>query len=264
MTVHRSSKRRGFTLIELLVVIAIIAVLASLSFVGGRKALLASRAAVTQENLRQVHQVILDLKVSGLRGSGTLLPGRYPGYAGNVGPDGGGWVSYNWMDLVGQQLDYAVFQPGTIRWEVDPAETILQNPLSRFKLGRKGGELQDNPRPEGETGYGGFTYSNQVGEWLHANAATATKQNRGSKNDADFPYPSTTILLTESNDDSPQHALATWSGKVGQGNYKDRCYCLFLDGHVESIPNDILRSQAGWQKYFVADGPGKLKNQSEL
>ncbi|MEM1085882.1 MAG: prepilin-type N-terminal cleavage/methylation domain-containing protein [Verrucomicrobiota bacterium] len=250
----KPNKPRGFTLVELMVTIVIVSVLATLVFLFSKRGLQAAKAAECASNMRQVYTGVQALVESGVRTSHNPT-GSYPPYAGQ---QQGPWNQFVWIDLVAEQMGIAELEGSEFIWNVHPKETVFQNPLSEHTLGGNSADW-DVLYGNSELTKGSYTYNNQIGEWVAAH----TPNPRVTRASA-VPFPSNTILFGESNDNlQTGSSIACWSASTApQGNYKDSAHCLFVDGHVELIPNNNLNTSDWYNHYmgvYTQPRPGRYQ-----
>lgn len=251
MKIYQNNRRRGFTLTELLIVIAIIVALGSLVFVGGRSALLKSRAAQSVNNLNEINSALTSLAGDQID-NGHHQPGFYPPVAGHESVPY--FSSFTWLDLIAADLGFAELEGGKYVWENDPSETFLQNPLSKEKLGG-GGEEWETLYNNKQATVGTYIMNYQISSWAASHSPNPTMTQLGG-----VEYPSSTIIVGEQGEGWGQAHLAPFNSKgVPNGNYKDSAHCLFIDGHIELIDNEILKSAAGRDYYLLKSGAGKTR-----
>lgn len=247
-----SRKTNGFTLVELLVVIAIVAVLASIGFTMGRNAIKAAHASACVSNLKQIGTSIHMIREEGVANSG-LSPGMFPGYAGQIF-EPGNWREFSIYQLIGVTQGACNFGKGKYNWNVLPSKTILQNPLSKHKF------AEDAKTPSEVTlkmlagGRGSYCYNAHLEGWIspgevEIGKAKLTRMIGKNGEGRELTEPSLTIMMGERSD-AGGNTYTGWSSSAPQGNYKDGAHCVFVDGHVERLPNKLLKSDAGWKKYM--------------
>ena len=248
-----NQKTNGFTLVELLVVITIIAVLASVGFFVGRKAINAAHASRSVSNLKQIGTAIHMIREEGVPYSGTSA-GMFPGYAGQIA-EPGNWREFNIFELIGEAQGACTVGQGRYEWTSLPSETILQNPLSEHKFGK------DAKTPGAVThkmlgdARGSYCYNAWLEGWIapHTVASGKAKLTRmvgKNTQDRELTDASLTIVMGEASDAGKGDLWTGWSGVAPQGNYKDGAHCVFVDGHVEHLPNQYLKSDTGLKKHM--------------
>jgi prepilin-type N-terminal cleavage/methylation domain-containing protein len=160
MKTHTSSYRnRGFTLVELLVVIAIIATLAGIALVAVRSGLAAADAGKTTKNMKEIYGALTFLQSEGVN-TGYHAPDTFPPYKGSL--QDSQQSSFVWWDLVAEQVDVAERTGSSYRWGLPFSKTILQNPLSKKKLGQ-GKTEYDSLYNEPDLSLGGYAYNAELG-----------------------------------------------------------------------------------------------------
>ncbi|MDP4624536.1 MAG: prepilin-type N-terminal cleavage/methylation domain-containing protein [Akkermansiaceae bacterium] len=252
-----SGKAHGFTLLELLVVIVIVAVLASLVFVGARKGMSAAHASTCVSNLKQIGTAIHMIREDGVPYSGTG-PGMFPGYAGQIA-EPGNWREFSIYALIGEQQGYCRLGQGKYEWSTLPSETILQNPLSEHKFADQAKTAGDVTHKMFSSSHGSFCYNAMIEGWIapHTVASGKAKLTRMSgvnNNGQEITDPSLTIMMGESSDTGGGQVFTGWTGVAPNGNYKEGAHCVFVDGHVALIKNDLLKTEAGKKKYMDPNG----------
>jgi prepilin-type N-terminal cleavage/methylation domain-containing protein/prepilin-type processing-associated H-X9-DG protein len=246
-----SRKTNGFTLVELLVVIVIVAVLASVGFLMGRNAVKAAHASTCVSNLKQIGNSIHMIREEGVTYSG-LSPGMFPGYAGQIF-EPGKWREFSIYQLIGEVQGACEVGKGKYNWTVLPSKTILQNPLSKYKF------AGDAKTPSEVTlkmlggGRGSYCYNAHLEGWIspgevEIGKAKLTRLIGKNGEGRELTDPSLTIMMGERNDNGGNTYMG-WSSNAPQGNYKDGAHCVFVDGHVEHLPNNFLKSAAGLKKH---------------
>lgn len=248
---RKSPPGKGFTLIELLVVIAIIAVLASLVFVGGRSALLKSRSADSINNLKEINVSLISLSEEQVH-NGKHLAGFYPPVAGHESAPR--FSSFTWLDLIAASQGFAELEGTKYVWETDPKDTFMQNPLSNLEFGGDG-DSWDVLYNNKDALQGSYILNYQISSWAASHSPNPTMTPLGG-----VPFPSTTIIVGEAQDGWGQAHLAPFNSRgVPGGNYKDSAHVLFVDGHIELVDNEVLKTAAGRDYYMLLDGPGKTR-----
>lgn len=248
-----SRKTNGFTLVELLVVIVIVAVLASIGFTLGRSAIKASHASTSASNLKQIGTALTLIREEGVPDSGSS-PGMFPGYAGQIA-EPGNWREFSIYQLIGETLGACSVGKGKYDWTILPSKTILQNPLSKYKFAKDAKTPKDVTLKMLGDARGSYCYNAHLEGWMapHQVANGQAKLTRmiGKNNEGrELTDPSLTIMMGETNDAGGGHSYTGWSSTAPQGNYKDGAHCVFVDGHVERLPNKLLRTEAGWRKHM--------------
>jgi prepilin-type N-terminal cleavage/methylation domain-containing protein len=245
---------KGFTLVELLVVIVIIAALASVAFVAGRSVLMSSRASKTVSNLKEIGTAVHGIKEDGLRGN-IFNPGVFPPYGGFLTHP---HVKFNILELVGEYMGYCEEKPPGYTWKVMPSETPLRNPLSKRVLGgtaKKPSEVSLSTKVD--QCYGSYSYNAWIeGFWnlwvpiTPNNTPHLTRVGGVNRQGREIMNPAMTVLMGETWDKASSPLWTGWENTTPQGNYKDGAHCVFVDNHVQRIPNSVLRSEAGLKKYL--------------
>ncbi|MFD2256341.1 prepilin-type N-terminal cleavage/methylation domain-containing protein [Luteolibacter algae] len=244
------NKQSGFTLVELLVVIVIVATLAGLGFTAARRGLMAAKASSCVSNLRQCAAAVHMIAEEGLPNNGRTPPGYFPSYGGKILATGG-WATYTIKTLIAETQGACRLDGNDYVWTTHPSETILQNPLSEHKLAGDVTNPLDIEDSDMRTGLGSFVYSNQLGEWMTPSKTIEAETKR--VNMAMISSPEVMIMMGEANDDEDLGKVATANGPAKgapHGNYKDGAHCVFIDGHVERIPNDELSDGGAWWLYY--------------
>ncbi|MEP4079564.1 prepilin-type N-terminal cleavage/methylation domain-containing protein [Haloferula sp.] len=252
MTNPPSRKSLGFTLTELLVVIVIIVVLAAIGFGVGSRVMKSARAASSMNNLRQCGIAVHTIRDEGLEIKGLIPKGFFPPYGGFLGPPT--WRPFCIYDLIGEQAGFCVGDGKRYVWSTHPSETFLQNPLSEYKIA-EGKELGDvNLAPAGNRvqRQGGFGYNHLLNGWTHANSTLGKGQYKRTKLNV-IRHPEYTIMMGEEQKDKPGNIIGPLN-QAPHGPYKDGAHVMFVDGHVEHLKNDYLRSEEAAEKHFRLPG----------
>jgi prepilin-type N-terminal cleavage/methylation domain-containing protein len=237
-TTKHSLKRKAFTLVELLVVIALIAALAGLAIVGIRKGMTAAAAAKTAKNMKEIYGALTSLSSSGIN-TGLHAPNTFPPAAGTL--QNSQQTDFLWWDLVAEQLTFADIERGGYKWAAPHRETILQNPLSKKKLGGDKTEW-DSLYNDPEVTHGSYAYNGELGDDVSANADS---ESAGVIPEAIVEDEPRTIYFGEADDKSETKGwIYTDTSDAPQGNYKDSAHCCFLDGSVKMIKNTILKDKS--------------------
>jgi len=242
-TTKYSLKRKGFTLVELLVVIAIIASLAGLALVGIRKGMTAAAAAKANTNMKEIYNALTTISSSGVN-TGLHAPNTFPPAAGTL--QNTQQTDFLWWDLVAEQLTFADIEGGGYQWAAPHRETILQNPLSKKKLGGDKTEW-DSLYNDPDVTHGSYAYNGELGDDVSANADS---ESAGVVPQAVVQDEPSTIYFGEADDNSTTKGwIFTGTSDAPQGNYKDSAHCCFLDGSVKTIKNTILKDPAKLKFY---------------
>ncbi|WPJ96691.1 type II secretion system protein [Coraliomargarita algicola] len=235
LTVPTSCSRRGFTLIELLASIAVIAILAALVYAGIGKVLNAARSAQLASNLRQVHTGL----ISYVQDHNNQFPlTSKNGYD----PDVPGSPSLSWQQVVAPYVGEDV--DGWSNSERIYA-SVFRDPtdLSLKQVGEA--------RPTRNIAINGYS----SGSWgLH------------DRNINTIELPAKMLALTS--------GLAAMYGDEYAGgmrirniNYGDATqaekytriagehYCVFVDGHLEVIPQARMIEEASLGAYSILFDP---------
>jgi len=236
MNTHSSSNRkRGFTLVELLVVIAIIMTLAGIALVAVRAGISASKAGKATKNMKEIYSALTVLQSEGVN-TGYHAPSTFPPYKGSL--QDAQQPSFVWWDLVAEQLDVAERDGSNYRWGKAYWETILQNPLSKKKLG-EGKKEYDSLYNEPALSLGSYAYNAELGGDVSNDAAEENVYKVRLSAVKDGP---STIYFGETDDNVTSHG---WVFKnvdnAPQGNHKGKVHCCMLDGHIEMIQNENLK-----------------------
>ncbi len=235
----RTSRRTGFTLVELLVTIAILAVLASLVIVGVRKGFQAANAAKLTSNMKSIHTIMMDIVSEGTEANPA---GSFPPHSGVL--DGEIGASFVWWDLVAEKAGVADRSSGRFKWTEPYANTVLQNPLSKKKLGAGLAEYY-SLYGNSDVSRGGYTYNGNLG-----GKAVPDSNEADTVRDSDVEDAATTIFFAESNDnDTGEGWVFETIQQVPQGNYKDQVHCCFLDGHIKPIKNKVISRTTAFDFY---------------
>jgi len=242
-------KPRGFTLVELMVAIVIVAVLASLAFMGGSRAIQAGNSAKSLGNLRQLGMAVHEIRMEGIH-NGHNSRGFFPPYAGQISAPSP-FRNFNIYELIGERVGLCKYYGGSYQWQVHPSETILQNPLSADKLCENfnAGEI-NNASFKGNGQRGGYAYNHLVEGWVSTN--TASGKVKKTRVDS-VRFPALTILMAEQNPNNGTIWCGPYPNAVPQGTYKDKVHCLMIDGHAELIDNNFLASSEGGTKHLKLD-----------
>jgi prepilin-type N-terminal cleavage/methylation domain-containing protein/prepilin-type processing-associated H-X9-DG protein len=248
-----SRKTNGFTLVELLVVIAIVAVLASVAFLLGRSAIKTAHASTSANNLKQIGTSLTLIREEGVIYSGSS-PGMFPGYAGQIA-EPGNWREFNIYQLIGETLGACKVVNKGYEWNVLPSKTILQNPLSKHKFAKDAKTPKDVTHKMLGNARGSYCYNAHLEGWIspgevEIGKAKLTRMIGKNTEGRELTDPSLTIMMGETNDAGGGQSYTGWSSTAPQGNYKDGAHCVFVDGHVERLPNKFLRTEAGWRKHM--------------
>lgn len=143
-----------------------------------------------------------------------------------------------WWDLVAEALTFADRDNGRYEWSQRYQDTILQNPLSKKKLG-EGKDEWDSLYNDPDLTHGSFAYNGELGGDVSANATSETANVVSQATVQDEP---STIYFAEADDNNDQLGwIFTGTDDAPQGNYKDGAHCMFLDGRVEHIKNKVLK-----------------------
>jgi prepilin-type N-terminal cleavage/methylation domain-containing protein/prepilin-type processing-associated H-X9-DG protein len=244
-----TQKPRGFTLVELMVVIVIVAVLTSLAFMGGSRAIKASNSAKSLGNLRQLGMAVHEIRMEGID-NGHNSRGFFPPYAGQISAPSP-FRNFNIYELIGERVGLCKYDAGSYQWQVHPSETILQNPLAEDELCRDYNTSEiNNDSFKGDGQKGGYAYNHLVEGWVSKN--TPPGQVKKTRVDR-VKFPSLTILMAEQNPNRGVLWCGPYPNAVPQGNYKGKVHCLMVDGHAELIDNDYLASSEGGTKHLKLD-----------
>ncbi|YCM46081.1 prepilin-type N-terminal cleavage/methylation domain-containing protein [Verrucomicrobiaceae bacterium 227] len=242
-TTKHTLKRKGFTLVELLVVIALIAALAGLAIVGIRKGMTAASAAKTSKNMKEIYNALTVISSSGVN-TGLHAPNAFPPAAGTL--QNSQQTDFLWWDLVAEQLTFADIENGGFKWTSPHNQTILQNPLSKKKLGGDKTEW-DSLYNDPDATHGSYAYNGELGGDVSANADS---QSANVVHEAIVQDEPRTIYFGESDDASETKGwIYTGINNAPQGNYKDSAHCCFLDGSVKMIKNAILKEPTKLEFY---------------
>lgn len=244
MTLYpHTSRRTGFTLVELLVTIGILAVLASLVIVGVRKGFQAANAAKLTGNMKSIYTIMMDIVSEGTE-TGYHPPGSFPPHSGVLAGEIG--ASFVWWDLVAEKAGFADRSSGRFKWTEPYASSVLQNPLSKKKLGAGLTEyfsLYGNS----DVSRGGYTYNGNLGGRA---TPDSNEEDAFLVRQIDVEDEATTIFFAESNDnDTGDGWVFETIQQVPQGNYKDQVYCCFLDGHIDPIKNKVISQTKAFNFY---------------
>ncbi len=247
----KSRFRPGFTLMEILVTITIIVVLAAIVFNVSRSLRTAAKAVGTANNLRQCGITMVAVRENGIDVNGLIPPGFFPGYSGYYGPPR--WNKYVIYDLIGEQAGFCEYSNGKYKWNVHPIETFLRNPLSEFELGN--GE-KDRAKIDLTNNQlqckGSFGYNHHINGWSHANSTEGDGHYKRHSL-SNINHPEWTILMGEQAPIGAGFIIGP-GNQAPQGSYKDSAHVLFVDGHVELLTNDYLKSETARKKNFEVPG----------
>ncbi|MDB4537662.1 type II secretion system GspH family protein [Akkermansiaceae bacterium] len=239
----RISRRSGFTLIELLVVIAIVAVLAFFVVIGVRKGFAAANAAKVNGNMKGIYTIMMNIVSEGTE-TGYHPPGSFPPHSGVLANQES--TSFVWWDLVADKAEIANRDSGRYEWTEPYSNTLLQNPLSRKKLGAGLTEYH-SLYGNNEVSRGGYAYNGNLGS---KSVPDSNEENAYVIRQIDVADESTTIFFAESNDDDTGEGwVFDTIQQVPQGNYKDSVHCCFIDGHIETIKNKVINRTATFDFY---------------
>lgn len=239
----RISRRPGFTLVELLVTIAIVSVLAFFVVIGVRKGFAAANAAKVSTNMKSIYTIMMDIVSEGAD-TGYHPPGSFPPHSGIL--DNDEKSSFVWWDLVAEKADIATLDSGRYVWTEPYSNTLLQNPLSRKKLGAGLTEYH-SLYGNNDASRGGYTYNGQLGS---KSVPDADEENAFVVRLSKVAEDSLTIFFAESDDEGTGEGwVFDTLQQVPQGNYKDGVHCCFVDGHVELIKNKVLNRTATFDFY---------------
>lgn len=239
----RISRRPGFTLIELLVTIAIVAVLAFFATMAVRRGFAAANAAKLTGNMKSIYTIMMDIVSEGAE-TGYHPPGSFPPHSGVLDNEEG--TSFVWWDLVAEKADIATRDTGRYLWTEPYQNTLLQNPLSRKKLG---GNLTEYHSLYGNSDIsrGSFAYNGQLGS---KSVPNSDEENAYVIRLNDVSEDSLTIFFAESNDeDTGEGWVFDTIQQVPQGNHKNGVHCMFLDGHIELIKNKVISRTSAFDFY---------------
>jgi prepilin-type processing-associated H-X9-DG protein len=144
---------------------------------------------------------------------------------------------------------------GKYDWTVLPSKTILQNPLSKHKFAKDAKTPKDVTHKMLGNARGSYCYNAHLEGWIspgevEIGKAKLTRMIGKNTEGRELTDPSLTIMMGETNDAGGGHSYTGWSNVAPQGNYKDGAHCVFVDGHVERLPNKFLRTEAGWRKHM--------------
>lgn len=237
------SKKRGFTLVELLVVIAIIMTLAGIALVAVRAGISASNAGKTTKNMKEIYNALTVLQSEGVN-TGYHAPNTFPPYKGSL--QDAQQASFVWWDLVAEQLDVAERDGASYRWGKPFSETILQNPLSKKKLG-EGKDEYDSLYNEPALSLGSYAYNSELGGDVSNDAMEENVYKVRLSAVKDGP---STIYFGETDDNVESHGwVFRNTNNAPQGNHKDKVHCCMLDGHIEMITNENLKKPQVFEFY---------------
>lgn len=244
MKTHPKSKsRRGFTLVELLVVIAIILTLAGIALIAVRAGMASATATKATKNMKEIYNGLSILQTEGVN-TGFHSPNTFPPYKGSLQDTQ--QASFVWWDLVAEQLDIAKQDGSSFRWQQPFYESILQNPLSEKKLGL-GKTEYDSLYNEPDLSLGGYAYNAKLGGDVSNDAMEENVYKVRLSAIKDGPN---TIYFGECDDKA---ATPGWvfrnTENAPQGNYKEKAYCCMVDGHIEAIPNEVLKDPQVFEFY---------------
>lgn len=244
MNTHTSTHRkRGFTLVELLVVIAIIMTLAGIALVAVRAGISSSNAGKTNKNMKEIYSALSVLQSDGVN-TGLHAPNTFPPYKGSL--QDGQQPSFLWWDLVAEQLDVAERSGSGFRWGKAYSETILQNPLSKKKLG-EGEDGRDSLYNKPAASLGGYAYNSELGGDVSNDAMEENVYKVRLSAVKDGP---STIYFAETDDKAESHGWVFSNvNNAPQGNHKDKVHCCMVDGHIEAILNEHLKTPQIFEFY---------------
>lgn len=238
-------KPSGFTVVELLVAIAIVAVLATITFSVSSKMTQSAKASRSATHLKQISPVLEIIRQEGVD-TGQTPAQCFPPYAGQISTPGK-WREFTLYELLGEEAGFCRFENGRYRWSSHPAETFLQNPLSKHRLAGSAKSPSDVGKDNLRPGWGGYGYNALIEGWVSVKTSDA-KKTRPNK----IRHPERIIIMAEQN---PNHGgapiwMGPWPNVTPAGTYKASAFCLFVDGHVEHLKNDYLSSTEGKQRHF--------------
>ena len=247
-TFTKYQKRRGFTLVELLVVIALVATLAGLAIIGVRKGLTAAAAGKTAKNMKEIYNALETITSEGVN-TGLHPPNSFAPAAGTMQDNGE--PDFLWWDLVAEKLTFADRDGGQYEWAQRYQDTILQNPLSKLKLGGDKSDW-DSLYNDPDLTHGSYAYNAELGGDVSANADSEQADVVSQARIEDEP---STIYFGEADDESDTVGyIFKGVADAPQGNYKDSAHCMFLDGAVRQIKNTVLKDPSSLDFYTKTSG----------
>jgi prepilin-type N-terminal cleavage/methylation domain-containing protein/prepilin-type processing-associated H-X9-DG protein len=205
----RKAAHRGFTLIELLVVIAIIAILAAILFPVFARARENARRASCQSNEKQIGLGIAQY----LQDNDATYPRAWN--CDNDGSSGCNTSGTSWRDVIQPYLKSTQILNCPSNTKVQPS---YASSSARWSYSLRNGL--------------GITYGGPI------HAAFRYSDGYSPTTETQIPYPSTTIMVTETTSTDPEiifdadwdgYVNSLYAGHLGTTNY------LFVDGHVKAL-----------------------------
>ena len=227
-------RHQGFTVVELLVTITIIAVLASLAFVGARKAMESASKAKSVANIRQMtiaHQAFsADNNGAILDWNRTIVNGRR-----------GVWCEHLLITLSPELADNNAFKQ-SIGDTTARSMGIFADPSA---LKKAGSSLQKT----GHNSWRTYAYNNRIGTYTEE-GSEVTPYKKGVKFASQVRYPNKLILFSQRILDGSQHFafLQPEDGKNGKvlfDLYGGTAPVGFYDGHVAFFAKKNYPSDSG-------------------
>jgi prepilin-type processing-associated H-X9-DG protein/prepilin-type N-terminal cleavage/methylation domain-containing protein len=211
--VFRALLHSGFTLVELLITIAIIAVLVALVLLGVNKARDMAQGAKCAGNLRQIGTALLSYASDN---NGSLVPGAEPE------PNK---LWYNVLEPYMGSGDVAVDSPDRPAWQQCPSKQFKNK--DRFSVGYGWNY----------TFFGGSWADSEYWKWYYGYGTRL----------GGVPLPSQTIIIGDSMDvkkatASYQNIYLYFAYDLFTKRHGNKGNYLFLDGHVESLSPEYIRS----------------------
>jgi prepilin-type processing-associated H-X9-DG protein len=119
--------------------------------------------------------------------------------------------------------------------------------------GKEVGDVNLSPAGNKEQRKGGFGYNHLLNGWTDANSTVeAGKGYKRTKLNI-IRHPEYTIMMGEEQLANPGNIIGPLN-QAPHGSFKEGAHCMFVDGHVEHLKNDYLKTEEAADKHFRLPG----------